>query len=70
MDEEKERQILELIKVKFDKTGGHNGNAFGDFDHILNMDIKDRNDFLMRMAAEKKIKIYTGPNTQMITLPK
>ncbi|WPO84619.1 hypothetical protein SD427_19005 (plasmid) [Chryseobacterium sp. JJR-5R] len=70
MEEEKERQILEIIKIKFDKTGGHNGNSFNDFDHILNVDINERNDFLERMAKEKKIKFYMGPNTRMITLPK
>lgn len=68
--EEQEKQILEIVRAKYDKTGGNNGNAFGDFDEILNMAIPDRNVFLERMAAEKKIKIMNGPNFRMVTLPK
>jgi len=68
--EEQEKAILEIVRAKFEKTGGNNGNAFGDFDHILNIAIPDRNAFLERMAAEKKIRIMNGPNFRMVTLPK
>lgn len=68
--EEMEMQILEIVKKKHKDTGGNNGNGFGDFDHILNMSIEDRNSFLKRMADEKKIAIRIGPNARMIMLPK
>lgn len=68
--EEKEKQILAIVKEKHDRTGGHNGNAFGDFDHILNLPLAERNAFLERMVSEKKIRIFNGPNYRMITLPK
>lgn len=68
--EELERQILEIVHKKHDETGGNNGNSFADFDHILNMSIEDRNEFLQRMADEKKIAIRIGPNARMIMLPK
>lgn len=68
--EEKEKQILAIVKEKSDRTGGHNGNRYDDFDHILNLPIMERTAFLERMAAEKKIRIINGVNTQMITLPK
>lgn len=69
-NEELERQILEIITQKHNETGGNNGNGFGDFDHILNMSLDDRNAFLNRMVAEKKIVIRMGPNARMIMLPK
>ncbi|MCJ8153236.1 hypothetical protein MKJ01_05605 [Chryseobacterium sp. SSA4.19] len=69
-NEELERQILEIVKEKHEASGGHNGNSFGDFDHILKMQRVDRNAFLERMAAEKKIKFYNSANSVMITLPK
>ncbi|AZA60763.1 hypothetical protein [Chryseobacterium indoltheticum] len=68
--EELERQILEIVAKKHNETGGNNGNGFGDFDHILNMSLDDRNAFLNRMVAEKKIAIRMGPNARMIMLPK
>ena len=68
--EELERQILEIVTQKHDETGGNNGNGFGDFDHILKMSIEDRNLFINRMVAEKKIVIRMGPNARMIMLPK
>ncbi len=68
--EEMERQILEIVTLKHNETGGNNGNGFGDFDHILNMSLDDRNAFLKRMVDEKKIAIRMGPNARMIMLPK
>lgn len=68
--QETEKQILKIVKKKYDKTGGHNGNAFGDFDHLLNLPLTERNALLERMAAEKKIMVFNGPNYRMITLPK
>jgi len=68
--EELERQILEIVAIKHNETGGNNGNGFGDFDHILNMSLDDRNAFLKRMVDEKKIAIRMGPNARMIMLPK
>ncbi|MBD3904496.1 hypothetical protein NAL32_07605 [Chryseobacterium sp. Ch-15] len=68
--EELEKQILDIVKKKNDKTGGNNGNGFADFDHILNMSLEDRNAFIQRMAEEKKIAIRIGPNARMIMLPK
>lgn len=68
--QETEKQILKIVKEKYDKTGGRNGNAFGDFDHLLNLPLTERNALLERMAAEKKIMVFNGPNYRMITLPK
>jgi len=68
--EELERQILEIVKEKHIRTGGHNGNKFGDVDEILKMSIEDRNAFLQRMVEEKKIVIRDSANQKMIMLPK
>lgn len=68
--EELERQILEIVKAKQIKNGGNGGNGFGDFDHVLNMSIEDRNAFLHRMADDNKIQIREGANQRMIMLPK
>ena len=68
--EELEKQILEIVKKKQEITGGTGGNTFGDFDHILNMSIEDRNSLLLKMASENKIQIRQGANQRMIMLPK
>ncbi|WP_223559580.1 hypothetical protein [Chryseobacterium lathyri] len=68
--EELEKQILEIVKAKQIKNGGNGGNKMGDFDHILNLSIEDRNAFLQRMADENKIVIREGANQKMIMLPK
>ncbi|OCK53182.1 hypothetical protein BA768_01105 [Chryseobacterium sp. CBo1] len=68
--EELEERVLEIVREKYKRTGGHNGNFFRDFDHILNMSIEETIAFLLRMEAEKKIKIYQGANSRLITLPK
>ncbi|WP_165592795.1 hypothetical protein [Chryseobacterium sp. JAH] len=65
-----ENQILEIVKKKHDETGGNNGNFFGDFDHILNMPIPERNAFLQNMVIRKLIVIREGGNAKMIMLPK
>jgi hypothetical protein len=52
------------------KTGGRNGNYFGDFDHILNLEIKECNKLLELMVAQKQIVIKEGVNQKMIMLPK
>ncbi|CAA7393568.1 hypothetical protein [Chryseobacterium fistulae] len=67
--EELEKRILEIIREKHRRTGGHNGNYFGDFDHILNLPISERNSFLEKMAADKKIIIREGQNSRQIKLP-
>ncbi|WP_061084197.1 hypothetical protein [Chryseobacterium indologenes] len=68
--EEIERQILEIVKVQFEKDGGANDVNAGAFDHILNLSIEDRNAFRERMAKEKKIFIFNSLNMRRITLPK
>ena len=68
--EEMEMQILEIVKEKHKRTGGNNGNFFGDFDHILNMSIPERNAFLQNMASRKLIVFREGSNARMIMLPK
>nr|WP_314499290.1 hypothetical protein [uncultured Chryseobacterium sp.] len=65
-----ELKILELVKAKHKQSGGNNGSGFGDFDHILQMSLEDRNAFLQRMADEKKIQIRDGANAKMIMMPK
>lgn len=40
------------------------------FDHILELNIEDRNQFLFRMQKEKKILIFESLNSPRITLPK
>ncbi|RNA63956.1 hypothetical protein D1631_00295 [Chryseobacterium nematophagum] len=67
--EELEKKILEIVREKHRRTGGNNGNSFGDFDHILNLSIQDRNSFLERMAQEKKLHIRAGQNFRLIMLP-
>lgn len=68
--EEIERQIIEIVKAQFDKDGGSNGVTMGEFDHILNLPLEERNIFLRRMANEKKIVIFQSLNSKRITLPK
>lgn len=68
--EEKEMQILEIVKKKHKATGGNNGNFFGDFDHILNMSIPERNAFLQNMVNRRLIVIREGSNANMIMMPK
>jgi hypothetical protein len=68
--EEMEMQILEIVKKKHKDTGGNNGNFFGDFDHILNMSIPERNAFLQKMVNRKLIVFREGSNARMIMLPK
>lgn len=68
--EEMEMQILEIVKEKHKRTGGNNGNFFGDFDHILNMSIPERNAFIENMVSRKLIVIREGSNAKMIMLPK
>lgn len=65
-----EEQILEIVREKHLKSGGNNGNGFGDFDHILKMSIDDRNAFIQKMESEKKISIRDGSNARMIMMPK
>lgn len=68
--EEMEMQILEIVKKKHKDTGGNNGNFFGDFDHILNMSIPERNAFLQNMVNRKLIVFREGSNARMIMLHK
>lgn len=68
--EEMEMQILEIVKKKHKDSGGNNGNSFGDFDHILQMSIPERNSFLQNMVEKKLIVIREGSNARMIMLRK
>jgi len=68
--EELERQILEIVKAQHTKDGGANGVNFGSFDHFLNMSLEERNEFLLRMAKEKKIAVFNSLNMRRITMPK
>jgi hypothetical protein len=68
--DELEQKVLEIVKEKHLRTGGNNGNTFGDFDHVLKMSSEERNAFLQRMAKEMKIVIREGANQRMIMLPK
>lgn len=72
MDEqqEKEQAIIKIVTEQFKKDGGHNGVTMNSFDHILELDIEDRNQFLLRMQKEKKILIFQSLNSPRITLPK
>ncbi|HJY14194.1 MAG TPA: hypothetical protein VJ304_15475 [Flavobacterium sp.] len=67
---EVENKILEIVRKKHDETGGNNGNFFGDFDHILKMEIAERNAFLENMVIRKLIVIREGQNAPMIMLSK
>lgn len=68
--EEIEAKILEIVKEQFKKDGGSNGVTMGDFDHILNLPIQERNEFLYRMVKEKKILIFQSLNGKRVTFPK
>jgi hypothetical protein len=68
--EEIEIQILEIVKAQHEKDGGANGVGFGNFDHFLNLPLAERNEFINRMAKEKKIYIFQSINSKRITLPK
>lgn len=68
--EEIEAKIIEIVKEQFKKDGGSNGVTMGDFDNILNLPIQERNEFLYRMAKEKKILIFQSLNGKRVTLPK
>ncbi len=66
--EEIEAKILEIVTEQFKKDGGANGVTMGSFDHILNLPIKERNEFLYCMAKEKKIHIFQSLNNARVTL--
>lgn len=68
--EELEQKVLEIVIEKQKMNGGNGGNFLGDFDHILNMSIEDRNALLQKMVDEKKIVIREGANQRMVMLPK
>lgn len=68
--QEIEKQILDILSEQFKKDGGNNGVVFTAFDHILNLSIPDRNEFLAQMAKEKKFVIFQSLNGRRITLPK
>lgn len=65
-----EKKILDIVTEKFKVDGGVNGINIGAFDHILNLSITERNEFLFQMAKEKKINIFQSLNEYRITLPK
>lgn len=58
--------ILEVIKALKYNTSGIGLRTIYD----IKMSLDDRNAFLNRMVAEKKIVIRMGPNARMIMLPK
>lgn len=68
--EDLEAKIIEVLKIQFERTGGSNGTDIGKVDKILNMPIKERNEFLDRMVKEKKIAYLTPLNGRTLTLPK
>ena len=68
--EELEVKILEIVTEQFKKDGGSNGVTIGAFDEMLNLSIQERNEFLQRMANQKKIHIFQSLNGRRITLPK
>ncbi|WP_223559072.1 hypothetical protein [Chryseobacterium lathyri] len=68
--EEPENNILEVLKEKYIRTEGHNGNKLDDVDRILNISIDNRNAFLQRMIDDRKIMIRDSANEHMIMLPK
>ncbi|MGF7029078.1 hypothetical protein ACR784_24575 [Sphingobacterium multivorum] len=53
-----ETKILKILTNKYKKDGGNNGVEFTALDHILNLSIQDRNEFLFQMAKEKKFLTY------------
>jgi len=67
---EKEKAIIKIVTEQFKKDGGHNGIPMNSFDHILDLNIEDRNQFLFRMQKEKKLLIFQSLNSLRITLPK
>lgn len=67
---EPENNILEVLKEKYIRTEGHNGNKLYDVDRILNISIDNRNAFLQRMIDDRKIMIRDSANEHMIMLPK
>lgn len=68
--EEIEAKIIEIVREQYKKDGGSNGVTCGSFDHILNLPIEERNEFLFRMAKERKIVIFDSLNMKRITMPK
>jgi len=58
------------LAEQFKKDGGNNCIAFNGFDDILGLDIKARNEFLLKMAKDKKFIILKSLNGKRITLPK
>ena len=68
--EEIEKQIIEIVTEQFEKDGGSNGVTMGAFDHILKLPLQERNEFLYRMAKQKKIHIFQSLNNIRVTLPK
>lgn len=68
--EDLEKQILEVLKIQFQRTGGANGTDLGEVDKILNLPIDERNTFLDRMVKEKKIAYIRPLNGPTLTLPK
>ncbi|WBV60251.1 hypothetical protein PFY12_14580 [Chryseobacterium camelliae] len=68
--EDIERKIIEIVTEQYKKDGGSNGVTFDSFSEFLKLDFKERNEFLYRMAKEKKIYIFQSLNSPRITLPK
>ena len=69
--EEIERQIMEIVINKHNKTGGHNGSTFNEFEHIFqDMSPSEKMGIFQKMAEAKKIVIREGANKKMIMLPK
>lgn len=68
--EEIEKKIIEIVSAQHLIDGGNNGVDFGAFEHVLKLDRKERNDFLFKMAKEKKITIFQSLNGFRVILPK
>lgn len=68
--EELENKILELVKAQHQRTGGANGVDFNEVDEILQMPIKQRNEFLQKLVDAKKIRIGDPLNARALFMPK
>ena len=69
--EELERQIMEIVINKHNKTGGHNGSPLNEFEHLFHaLSHSERMEIFQKMADAKKIVIREGANKKMIMLPK
>ncbi|MGK6342902.1 hypothetical protein ACMGDK_11720 [Chryseobacterium sp. DT-3] len=66
-----EKQVLEIVKAKHIRSGGHNGSPFNEFEHLFKgFSNSEMWEFFQSMVDAKKIVIREGANKKMIMLPK